>query len=159
MRARGGVGFVALWLGVLFSPLAGCYADCGSGASYGGVPINMRGAETWMIDGQSVAVVSTYYLPTPKGMQFTIRAVWDRQPAGTDKATTEQAPTVAWSIMRHAYENGLHRRMQIKKVGSGEASASLIGVELVADPSGRATEFRAAEALDRVAARLAELAP
>jgi hypothetical protein len=117
----------------LFLLQSSCYLRCGgpstgSGHTAGHNPMAISGPETWTIGGKNHHVQATYYLALPEGLQYTID--YQLPPDIALPSQNEPALAIAFPLMRHAFENNLHKRSTISKAGVGDLAPTRIGVAL-----------------------------
>ena len=150
----GSVGLILHTILALASPIS-CGAAPGQPAGLGGrQPLAVGGPEQWQIDGRTYDVSSTYYLPLPEGLQYTIEYPRDFTSADADM-NDERALQIVFPLMRHAYASGLYKRAAITGLGPGAAEPMRIGVVLVQRNDGVARGYRVALSLDRIKERMA----
>jgi hypothetical protein len=137
---------------VLLACLSGCQLRCGgpqAPAAVGFNPIAPRGPETWLVDGAPHRVDASYFLDLPEGLQFTVEVPLAAVPSDEAEATE-----LAWPFIRHAYEQKLFQRTQIRRSGQGPLEATRIGVALVQHAGSVARGKRLAMSLREIEARL-----
>jgi hypothetical protein len=115
------------------------------------------GRETWVVDGESYDVQSTYYLVTGGEGMYTIewRMPQGQHPTGSwDEAT---ASRLAAPLQRYAVEHRLHRRHSIRN-SSGVVPLKWIGVVLLTSTGVSRSGYRTRVEVEAVEAELAQRA-
>jgi hypothetical protein len=133
-----------------------CHVNVGQGSGGGPyLPIAQGGPEQWNVDGKTYRIKSTAYIHMPnKALQYTIEWLCDDCTQALEGITDDKAFDLAFPLMKHAYEKGLYRRSQIRKVGAGEEVPSLIGVAITQQDGIRESGYRVSRSLVQIAARL-----
>ena len=151
----GGIGLIVhTWLALFFPLSYGAARPVGAGAYS---IMGQYGAEQWQIDGRTCRVTGSYYLMLPQGIQYTIEYPWLFRP-GDPPMIDEQALQIAFPLMKHAYQQGLHNRGTVTKVGHGRVAPSRIGVVLYAKQGGRTRGYRVALTLKEIKRRIDQAA-
>lgn len=110
------------------------------------------GPATWMVDGQSIEIHSTYYLVIDGEGQYV--AEW-LVPEGTEIPTDDAtAEALAMPLMLHIVREGHHRRHRITKLGAGPVETEWIGVALMRRDGLRTRGYRARRRLSELEAAL-----
>jgi len=153
LGAIGGAGLVVHAVMAIGFPRSSTLAPPGAG---GNAPLSRTGPEQWQIDGKTYDIGATYVLRFSEGLQYTIEhpCVF---PNGPSTMTKDEALAVAFPLMRHAYEKGLHRRVTVRKLGEGEVEMSWIGVVLFEHRGTERVGYRVSLGLDEIRDRIQQL--
>ena len=148
----GGFGLIAHSLVAVLTPLLYGAGGAAVGTA-GNTPFAREGPEQWRIDGQVYRVESTYYLRLPDGLQYTIEYPWRFRPS-EEAMNDDRALETAFPLMKHAYENGLYKRVSTIKIGQGELKPSRIGVTLFQRRGKKVRGYRVALTLAQIKKRI-----
>jgi len=112
------------------------------------------GAETWVIDGKTYSIGSTYYLVLHPGerLQYTIEYLTS-DPHVLDGLNDERAAQIAMPLMKHAWKQRLFERSTVTSATSGALKPSLIGVAITYREGARSQGFRVQRSIDQIAAQ------
>jgi hypothetical protein len=149
----GGLGLIAHTVIALAAPLSYGVGTAGPVGSGGYMSIGRSGAEQWVVDGNTYAIASTYYLHLPQGLQYTIEYPV-KLGASLESMNDKRALGIAFPLIKHAYVNGLYERLKVTKAGQGAVVPSRIGVTLVEWQEGNARGYRVAMSLNQIKKRI-----
>ena len=135
---------IALWV-------TGCKVQVGN-AEPGAMAAT--GAETWVIDGKTYSIGSTYYLVLHPGerLQYTIEYLIS-DPQLIDGLNDERAGQIAMPLMKHAWKQRLFERSKVTSATSGTLKPSVIGVAITYRQGVRSRGFRVQRSIDQIAAQ------
>lgn len=119
----------------------------------GDTAIDRSGPHRWQVAGRARDIEGTYYLPMADGLQYTIVYLLAGA-RGLAQMHPDRALATAWPLMKHAYENGLHKHAKPATLGRGEMAVSRIGVVLLHHDGKRVRGIRAAMTLDEIKTRI-----
>ncbi len=125
----GGFGLVVHVLLVLLVSGSGGLGGGGPVATGGRPSMGRSGAEEWVIDGEKYRIAATYSLVLPEGLQYTIEYPYRFRPSD-GQMNDRRALEIVFPLMKHAYEQGLYKRVSVAKLGKGKLNPSRIGVAL-----------------------------
>ena len=130
----------------------GCKVQIGSNVEPGAMAAT--GAETWVIDGKTYSIRSTYYLVLHPGeqLQYTIEYLIS-DPHLLDGLNDERAAQIAMPLMKHAWKQRLFERPAVTSATSGALKPSLIGVAITYREGVRSRGFRVQRSIDQIAAQ------
>jgi hypothetical protein len=112
------------------------------------------GAETWVIDGKTFSIGSTYYLVLHPGerLQYTIEYLTS-DPHLLDGLNDERAAQIAMPLMKHAWKQRLFERSTVTSATNGALKPSFIGVAITYREGVRSRGFRVQRSIDQIAAQ------
>lgn len=145
----GCTGLIVHTVIALFMPLsygAGAAPAVGTAGMH---PLAQSGAEEWVVNGKTYKIASTYFLQLPEGFQYTIEYPYEFNLADANM-NDDRALAVALPVMKHAYTNGLYKRMTVGKFGEGALVPSRIGVVLFQKDGQRVRGYRVGLSLDQI---------
>ena len=111
--------------------------------------LEVRGAETWTVDGKQTRILGTYYMALVTGVQFTIEL-----PEGP--STPAAAEDEWWPIVRDAFASKRYLRSKVDFPGLGSTSASRIEVVFRPNPARRGEPLRFVQGLGDIQYRMSQ---
>jgi hypothetical protein len=116
--------------------------------------IAATGAETWVIDGKTYSIGSTYYLVLHPGerLQYTIEYLTS-DPHLLDGLNDERATQIAMPLMKHAWKQRLFERSMVRSATNGALKPSFIGVAITYREGVRSRGFRVQRSIEQIAAQ------
>jgi hypothetical protein len=140
-----------LWLLAMPVVVIGACKIGGSVGAGGQVPLAPTGPETWTVDGRAYAVRSTYFLNFPDGLQYTIEYLCD-DCSVLEGITDERAFQAAYPLMRHAYSQGLYRRLEMKDLHGRARPVKFIGVAITKQEGVSQRGYRVRRSVEQIGA-------
>jgi hypothetical protein len=146
-------GLVVHAILALFMPLSWGTPAASVGTG-GNLPIAQSGPENWTVNGRTYNISSTYFLNVREGFQYTVEYPYHF--GDTDRnMNDEHALAIVFPLMKHAYAEGLYKRMAVAKVGQGEMTPTRIGITLFEKDGANTKGYRVGLSLDQIKQRIA----
>ena len=117
------------------------------------VAIDSSGPHRWQVDGRARDIEVTYYVRMADGLQYTIVYLLTGAD-GLARMHPDRALTTAWPLIKHAYQNSLHKRARPTTLPRDETPVSRIGVVLLHHEGKQVKGIRAGMTLDEIKERI-----